>query len=339
MDVPHDPSRSKDRQVTQARLGRVLRRASFCGIATIVGLTALHFPRKTDAVATHGASTGAYREFYEDSYAPPESSANRITSYEAGTSQRPSAAGTPEDQNARAVRDFVNSYALQEKRILEVGAGTGGLQDIVADYTGLDIAETARRYFHKPFVQGSATSLPFPDNSFDVVWTVAVLEHVPQPEKALYEMRRVLRNGGPLYLAPAWLCRPWAADGYAGRPYSDFGPSGKLYKASIPVLDSVVFRSLYVFPIRLLRAVDHLVTRKPTDFRYNELTPNYRHFWTSDSDAVNSMDGFESALWFTSRGDTCSNYREFVRQFFFRSGPLIIQVRKSGAPSPQSSPK
>ena len=70
-----------------------------------------------------------------------------------------------------------------------------------------------------------------------------MLEHVSDPERALLEMRRVLTDGGLLYLSADWQCRPWAADGYLVRPYSDFNFKGQLIKASLPIRDAVWFRS------------------------------------------------------------------------------------------------
>ena len=43
---------------------------------------------------------------------------------------------------------------------------------------------------------GDATALEFPDGSFDLVYSYHVLEHIPQWQKALSEMRRVLKPGG-----------------------------------------------------------------------------------------------------------------------------------------------
>jgi len=46
------------------------------------------------------------------------------------------------------------------------------------------------------FVQGTATSIPLPDNSFDVVTCQTVLMHLHAPLDALREMTRIVRPGG-----------------------------------------------------------------------------------------------------------------------------------------------
>jgi SAM-dependent methyltransferase len=226
------------------------------------------------------------------------------------------------------LKSFIEQHHLQDKRCLEIGCGRGAFQDIVTDYTGVDIAESVRPYLHKPFHQASATDLPFDDNTFDATWSYAVLEHIPEPEVALSEMRRVLKNEGLLLLAPAWQCQPWAAGGYAVRPYSDFNWRGKLIKLSIPVRDSVVYRSLRIFPLRLLHLFQYRLQYRPTKFRYVRLKANFEKYWMSDSDATNAMDPFEAYLWFVSRGDKCLNYRSLKAAFLIRTGELVVQ--KSG---------
>jgi SAM-dependent methyltransferase len=42
----------------------------------------------------------------------------------------------------------------------------------------------------------SCASLPFEDNSFELVYSVSALEHVPEPDQTIGEIRRVLRDGG-----------------------------------------------------------------------------------------------------------------------------------------------
>ncbi len=232
-----------------------------------------------------------------------------------------------------ALAQFLNTYSLHDKSCLEVGCGRGIFQDLVSAYTGVDLSNSVAADLRKPFFACSATALPFADNTFDAIWSYAVLEHVPGPEQALQEMRRVLKPNGFLPLAPAWQCRPWAAQGYPVRPYADFALPGKLIKASIPLRDSVPYRSIIAFPRRLLHWLTTTYSRNPTRFSYGVLNPNYEHFWMSDADAVNSMDPFDAILWFISRGDSCLSHPTRFRQFFVRNGALIFQIHKNPAPA------
>jgi SAM-dependent methyltransferase len=226
------------------------------------------------------------------------------------------------------IHDFVDQYHLEGARVLDVGAGSGLLQDQVADYTGLDISATARRFFHKPFVEADARAMPFKDGEVGDLWSVGVLEHVANREQALSEMRRVVKPGGIIYLGPAWLCSPFAADGYHVRPYKDFGVRGKLIKASAVLRESPPFVPSSVLPVRAIRSVYYALFRGPTAFHYWRLHPNYEKYWEPDSDAVNSMDPYEAYLWFKSRGDSCLNCGS-EREIFLRSPwPLIIRVHR-----------
>ena len=89
--------------------------------------------------------------------------------------------------------------------VLEVGCGVGwsctfmartGLADRVI---GVDLGAT---FIERPvsadvaFVQADVFSLPFSTGSFDVVTSYQCLEHLPETERALHEMLRVLRPGG-----------------------------------------------------------------------------------------------------------------------------------------------
>jgi ubiquinone/menaquinone biosynthesis C-methylase UbiE len=94
---------------------------------------------------------------------------------------------------------------------LEIGAGTGYFSlnllqlGLIERATATDIsqgmldalADSARRLgVSVDRVRADAERLPFPDQSFDLVFGHAVLHHIPDLERAFSEFRRVLRPGG-----------------------------------------------------------------------------------------------------------------------------------------------
>ena len=236
------------------------------------------------------------------------------------------AGAAPERPEAAELRAFVAEFGLEGKPVLEVGCGRGGLQDVTTRWVGVDLAFAAGRHIDKPFAVGSAEALPFRSGSFAGVWSITVLEHVPRPERALEEIARVLAPGGVAHLAPAWHCRPWAAEGYQVRPWSDFGLRGKLVKASIPLRDALPVRAARELPARAARELYHqLRPRTPLRFRFRPLRANYDVFWTSDSDACCSMDPHEMLLWFRSRGWTSPSHPTAARRLAVRHGAVVVR--------------
>ena len=112
--------------------------------------------------------------------------------------------------DVRAVIESLREYCDPQGRVLEVGCGSGYFSRIVGrfqpdmEYVGLDyskemVALALERYPNAHFVQGDATSLAYPDNSFDGLIDGAALIHIPNWEKALGEYSRVAR--GPVILS------------------------------------------------------------------------------------------------------------------------------------------
>jgi SAM-dependent methyltransferase len=250
-----------------------------------------------------------YLKFYEETYR-----------------HLPKAPSSPEKHAAYDItKKFVDEYKLQDKKCLEIGSYKGTFQDIVADYTGLDIAESLGQFYHKPYFTVNADgTYPFDDHTFDAVWTHAVFEHVPNLVQSLSELTRVVKVGGVVLFAPAWFCRPWAANGYKVRPYKDFDFWGKLVKASIPIRDHVAFRLTYIFPKRLFRHMLFILGNRYSAIKYKKLKPNYEIRWTSDSDAINSIDPHDAILWFASNGFDCLTHPLHVEAFLVRTGTLIF---------------
>jgi ubiquinone/menaquinone biosynthesis C-methylase UbiE len=116
-------------------------------------------------------------------------------------------------------RRLVGALTGVHGNVLDVGCGTGGLLARLRTarpdlgLTGIEWADAAsRRAASKsavPIVRGSANALPFADASFAAVIAADQLCHrAVDPDRALAELRRVLRPGGRLVVnmpAYAWL--------------------------------------------------------------------------------------------------------------------------------------
>jgi SAM-dependent methyltransferase len=218
--------------------------------------------------------------------------------------------------------------------VLEIGSGKGILQGIGGDYVALDYSLTAlKRYIGLRHQRVCATSerLPFFDDTFRFVFTVTVLEHVPNPDLALAEIDRVLKSGGIAFLAPAWHCVAYNCEGIPVRPYRELTWRQKLTKLSLPVRKRLLVKALWCLPGRFWRRTLWSLRKRPSPFRYRRLPANYERFWMADSDAVSRLDLHEACLFFHSRG-----YRILrpgpgtLQQLFARHEALIARKPRSG---------
>jgi SAM-dependent methyltransferase len=282
-----------------------------CGIL----LALANFPYDTDGPKSLAAAANLEASYRQNSQTAVESTSDVEF-------------GNLHNQITAMISSFVKVYRLQNKRILDIGSGTGYLQDAVQDYTGMDIQPGMAKYYHKKYVFGSITQMPFPNDEFDVAWSIYVLEHVAMPEKGLEECRRVIKDGGLLLLFPAWNVPSWKASGYAVRPYSELNLYGIVQKASIKAFRSRAFYpALWICAVRALRSLIIGLHGGPSQLHYRLLEPNTSHYWEPDSDAVNSIDRYEVYRWFETRGDRCLNCSGI---FWKTDGgdPLLIQIRK-----------
>ncbi len=109
----------------------------------------------------------------------------------------------------------IEIYLMQQElqnvkgRVLDYGCGDGFLTELIFEgvdenkfnLTGVDLAtsrinEAQDKQIYDELVVYDGRRLPFADNSFDVVISNSVLEHIPDLDQALVEMRRVLKPGG-----------------------------------------------------------------------------------------------------------------------------------------------
>jgi SAM-dependent methyltransferase len=197
-------------------------------------------------------------------------------------------------------------------RILDVGCGSGALDRQLAARLGpaaridaVDVnpfllgeaahlaAELGERI---RFAPGSATALPFADNTFDCVFSVTVLEEC-DADQAIAEMLRVARPGARIAVAvraidlPQWwnLKLPAAIKAKAERPPQSVGPGG--------VADASLYARMRRAGLLDLATFPTLVTLDDPDgpiWRYRE------------DHVLSQLSPGETAVWHAARAAACA---------------------------------
>lgn len=115
-------------------------------------------------------------------------------------------------QSIWAELDMFKDYVQDGDRVLDAGCGNGRLLDLLKDkkidYIGIDFSDklvelAKKKYPDDKFLNADTLNLPFSDNNFDKVFSIAVLHTIPSVElreKALLELKRVLKPKGALLL-------------------------------------------------------------------------------------------------------------------------------------------
>jgi len=117
-----------------------------------------------------------------------------------------------DDCEPPAVSEAIHGYSTSKGlKVLDIGCGNGYVLFQYArhgaEVTGVDLTRTAVELSRKrfalagmpgEFLEVDGSSLPFPDERFDIVCSMGVLHHVADPRPMVEEMFRVLRPGGRL---------------------------------------------------------------------------------------------------------------------------------------------
>lgn len=144
--------------------------------------------------------------------------------------------------------------------ILDLGAGGGRNSAYLrtkfpgAHVVALDLSfircSSCRQTTGADVVCGDAMRLPFPDDSFDMVLSTQVIEHVPDDRAFVKEAVRILKRGGMMILSSVlrlphgWYFYRhqgrWVLDPTHVREYGSRGEFAALFDSGLSVLDSAV---------------------------------------------------------------------------------------------------
>jgi SAM-dependent methyltransferase len=106
------------------------------------------------------------------------------------------------EESTRFRRAAALGQVPEGARVLDIGAREGGLRAFLpksVKYQGIDI--TPEFASDSVITRDISEGIPFADGSYDFVFCIEVLEHVPNPFAALGEINRVLRDGGVLIVS------------------------------------------------------------------------------------------------------------------------------------------
>lgn len=94
---------------------------------------------------------------------------------------------------------------LKRADVLDIGTGSGHIISLIArecrSATSVNLDDERVIKDGYKFVQVADVKLPFDDESFDVVISNQVIEHIPPQQQHLEEICRVLKKGGIAYIA------------------------------------------------------------------------------------------------------------------------------------------
>ncbi len=124
-------------------------------------------------------------------------------------------------KHSRTMYDIVLQKTRQfpYRSVLDVGCGTGTVLSLLSEgrevaLSGIDISPEMIRVAKRNLKTGAdlevgdSEQLPWRENSFDLVVCTDSFHHYPNPERALKEMRRVLKPHRWLIIADAWWPTP-----------------------------------------------------------------------------------------------------------------------------------
>lgn len=159
---------------------------------------------------------------------------------------------------------------IKDKLVLDVGCGMGRFADVVSRWggqvVGIDLSLAVDAAYtnlggraNVRIMQADVFRLPFPPETFDIVYSIGVLHHTPDCQKAFRQLPRLLKPGGQIAVWVYGTMKPWVKIADLYRRFTVRMPSRLLhalchvsipmyYVSKIPVVGPLLWA---VFPSSL----------------------------------------------------------------------------------------
>lgn len=202
------------------------------------------------------------------------------------------------------VGPLISEGDLIDKRILEIGSGTGRIVNMLLDAGAAHVTAVepsagfstlarnlAMRADRVRLVNARGDEIPSDVSGLDMVVSIGVLHHIPEPAPVLAAARRVLRPGGKilvwvygregngLYLSLALPLRMLA------RSIPRVAAEALSWALTVPLsVYAIVCRYLPALPLSgyLAKVISPVTWRKRMLIVYDQLTPAYADYYTQD---------------------------------------------------------
>lgn len=178
-----------------------------------------------------------------------------------------------------------------ELKVLDVGCGTGNytfrLLNKGCQVIGVDISEdmlsVAREKMSDVcFVHSSVYGLPFPEDKFDLVFSMATFEFIEEFEAAYFEMQRITKPGGHIFIGTINGDSSW----------------GELY-TSKEYKESTVFRNAFFKNPMNIKSIDknNLIKYGECLFFPPDINENMLNWELENKLSFTERPGFIAGLW------------------------------------------
>lgn len=209
------------------------------------------------------------------------------------------------------IKSFLNNE-VRSKKVLEIGCGSGMLLSDLRDVGfesenifGIDISNTAinacqaRNISNVQLADGA--KLPFPDNSFDILISSDVLEHIENDNVTLSEWNRVLKPGGKMIMLVPAFPALWSEHDEANlhfRRYTKSGLTNIIERNNFEILRISFWNITLFFPALIIKLLLRLFSRRNPDGNLGNASKPHDHLYGSSRilnpvmHAIISVDNF-----------------------------------------------